>query len=115
MATKALEEMRQSKDIGNSLEAEVTVYCVKQETCDFLLSFGPALADLFNVSKTFIKIVETLPDDAVRDERSPGVGIKVTKTSDQKCERCWRYTEEVGSFQDHLTICGRCREVLENR
>jgi isoleucyl-tRNA synthetase len=112
MVNKALEEMKQSKEIGNSLEAEVTIYCRKQETCDFLLTFGAGLADLFIVSETTVEVAETLPGDAVQDERTPGSGVKVVKTSGAKCERCWRYTADVGSFEDDPAICGRCREVL---
>jgi isoleucyl-tRNA synthetase len=113
VATKALEEMRQDKKIGNALEAELKIYCQKQETAEFLLSFGPALADLFIVSETFVEVADTLPEDSVRDERTPGIGIQVVRTSGAKCERCWKFTADVGSFEDHPTICGRCREVLE--
>ena len=114
ITTKALEEMRQGKEIGNSLEAEVKILCLEQDMADFLLSFGPeALSDLFIVSKTAVEVVADLPDDSVQDERSKGVGIHVRKTSETKCERCWKYTGDVGTFNDHPTICGRCREVLE--
>jgi isoleucyl-tRNA synthetase len=106
--------MRQGKEIGNSLEAEVKILCLEQDMADFLLSFGPeALSDLFIVSKTAVEVVADLPDDSVQDERSKGVGIHVRKTSETKCERCWKYTGDVGTFNDHPTICGRCREVLE--
>jgi isoleucyl-tRNA synthetase len=113
VATKALEEMRQSKKIGNSLEAEVKIYCLKQEMADFLLSFGPALADLFIVSEALVEVTEALPEDSVQDERTAGVGVRVVGTSGAKCERCWKYTADVGNFEDHPTICGRCRGVLE--
>ncbi|UCF89207.1 MAG: isoleucine--tRNA ligase [bacterium] len=113
VATKALEDMRQDKKIGNSLEAEVRIYCRDQKTSDFLDSFGPALADLFIVSGTATTVTDTLPVDAVRDERTPGVGVQVMRTSESKCERCWKYTPDVGTYEDHPTICGRCREVME--
>lgn len=113
VVTKALEEMRQDKEIGNSLEADVRIFCLKQEMADFLLSFGPALADLFIVSKAVVEVTDALPDDSVQDERTPGVGVQVARTSEMKCERCWKYTGDVGRFEDHPTICGRCREVLE--
>jgi isoleucyl-tRNA synthetase len=29
-----------------------------------------------------------------------------------KCERCWKYTEEVGKDSEHPTVCGRCAGVL---
>lgn len=113
LVNRALEEMKQNKEIGNSLEAVVKIYCREKETHDFLLTFGPALADLFIVSETAVEIADTLPADTVQDERIPGSAVKVAKTTEAKCERCWRYTADVGSFEDHPTICGRCREVLE--
>jgi isoleucyl-tRNA synthetase len=113
LVNRALEEMKQNKEIGNSLEAVVKIYCREKETHDFLLTFGAALADLFIVSETAVEIADTLPADTVQDERTPGSAVKVAKTTESKCERCWRYTADVGSFEDHPTICGRCREVLE--
>jgi isoleucyl-tRNA synthetase len=113
IATKALEDMRQSKEIGNSLEAEVKIFCLKPEKADFLLSFGPALADLFIVSQVVVEVADSLPEHTVQGERVPEVGVEVLRTSRAKCERCWKYTVDVGSFEDHPTICGRCREVLE--
>ncbi len=71
VATKALEKMRQGKIIGNSLEAEVKIYCLNQEPADFLLSFGPALADLFIVSEAIVEVTDALPEDSVQDERTP--------------------------------------------
>ena len=105
--------MRQGKEIGNSLEAEVRIYCLKQDMADYLLSFGSALADLFIVSEAVVEVKDTFPEGTVLDERTPGVGVLGLKTSEAKCERCWRYTPDVGSFEDHPTICGRCRNVLE--
>ena len=39
-------------------------------------------------------------------------GISVSKTSDAKCERCWRHRGEVGSNAEHPTLCGRCSEAV---
>ena len=39
-------------------------------------------------------------------------GISVSKTSDAKCERCWRHRGEVGSNAEHPTLCGRCTEAV---
>ena len=58
-------------------------------------------------------VTDTFPGSTVQDERLPGVGVQVVRTSGAKCERCWRYTADVGTHEDHPTICGRCREVME--
>jgi len=113
VVTKALEEARQGKTIGNSLEGAVTIHCNDEDTLEFLRSFGPALPDLFIVSRAEIEKSPTFPDGAVTDEKVPGVGVMVLPTDGEKCERCWKYTPDVGRFKDHPTLCGRCREVLE--
>ncbi len=49
---------------------------------------------------------------------SPILGgrIEVSKAATNgnvpKCERCWKYTEDIGKNSDHPTVCGRCSEVL---
>jgi isoleucyl-tRNA synthetase len=82
--TEAIEPLRRDKVIGSSLEAEVTVPS----------ELDPAfLAELFIVS-------------AVRS----GQELKVTKTQNHKCGRCWRYLPEVKADGD---LCARCEHVLK--
>jgi isoleucyl-tRNA synthetase len=81
--TEAIEPLRRDKIVGSSLEAEVTV--PSTESADLL-------AELFIVS-------------AVHS----GQELKVTKTNNHKCGRCWRYLPEVTSDGE---LCGRCDEVL---
>jgi isoleucyl-tRNA synthetase len=115
LVNKAIEEMKQSKAIGNSLEAEIIIFCQDEETVHFLRSFGPALDDLFIVSGTSVEKTAEMYPGSVTDERVPGVAVKVSRTDSEKCERCWKYTPDVGSFGDHPTLCLRCRDVLEGR
>jgi len=115
LVTKALEEARQAKVIGNSLEAQITIYCLEEDTARFLGSFGPALSDLFIVSRADIETTAKPPADAIVDEKVPGLGIHASRNGGEKCERCWKYTPDVGHFQDHPTLCERCRSVLEER
>lgn len=41
------------------------------------------------------------------------VSKAVTNGNVPKCERCWKYTEDIGMNSDHPTVCGRCSEVLQ--
>jgi isoleucyl-tRNA synthetase len=113
VVTKALEEKRQDKVIGNALEADIQIICTDQATVEFLESFGSDLADLFIVSDVTVEMMDSVPGDTVQDEKVPGVGVKVARTAGTKCERCWKFTADVGSFEDHPAICGRCHAVLE--
>lgn len=40
------------------------------------------------------------------------VWIGVSRADGSKCERCWNYSGQVGSFSDHPTLCGRCFNVI---
>ena len=42
-----------------------------------------------------------------------GLKIKITKTQEEKCERCWHRRPEVGSIKNHPTLCNRCLENID--
>ena len=40
------------------------------------------------------------------------VGVKVEVAEGEKCERCWKYSTEVGENHEHPTLCHRCAEAI---
>jgi len=102
--SKVLEECRQAKVIGNSLEARIEIRC-GEKTYEYLGSFGTELRFLFLVSEVVLVRDAGLGPDELDVQVSPAAG--------QKCERCWHYTSDVGSFADFPTVCGRCHQALE--
>jgi isoleucyl-tRNA synthetase len=98
---KELEKARETKLIGNSLEACVTL---KAPAADAAILEGRRndLAALFIVS-------------AVAVERTTGdeLAIEVTKAPGGKCERCWNFSTHVGTSPDHPTFCARCEKVVK--
>lgn len=46
------------------------------------------------------------------DDGEPTVAVTVAPTSWQRCERCWRYTREVGTNDEYPHLCARCQKVL---
>ncbi|WP_272999511.1 isoleucine--tRNA ligase [Hydrogenibacillus schlegelii] len=109
---KALEEARQAKALGNSLEAHVELY-PDGETWDALSRYGEGatLAELFIVSKVTLHPPGTpVPEGAV-DAR--GVAVRVLTAPGKKCERCWMVLEDVGAHPNHPTLCARCAETVE--
>ncbi|MBI2539014.1 MAG: hypothetical protein HYW04_04350 [Deltaproteobacteria bacterium] len=40
--------------------------------------------------------------------------IVVFKAEGRKCERCWKYSEDVGKDPNHPTVCARCSRVLRS-
>lgn len=104
---KALEIARTAKVIGASLEAKVTLHCDK-ELYDFALSVQSELMSAFIVSQLEIK-----PDGTGEFKGAvEGLTIDVEKASGEKCERCWMYSDTVGTNSEHPTLCSRCADVL---
>jgi isoleucyl-tRNA synthetase len=99
---KALEEERNSKRIGKSLEAQLTITAA-DPAYTVLARYQDHLRYLFIVS-------------AVQLSHSPGNGtvhIEVKKADGQKCERCWNYSTRVGEDKNYPTICERCSAALK--
>ncbi len=109
VVTGALEVARAEKKIGASLQADPVVYVHDPAdrallatvdlaevaiTSDMELSAGPAPAGAF-----------TLADVA-------GIGVIVHLATGEKCGRCWRVLEEVGSHADHPELCDRCHDAV---
>jgi hypothetical protein len=95
---KALEEARNLKQIGSSLEAKVKL-TVNKETMMFLLPFYEDLRYIFIVSQ-----VEVHQGDAFT--------VVVQKADGAKCERCWNYSVRVGESAKYPTVCERCVGAL---
>ncbi|MGM9951514.1 MAG: isoleucine--tRNA ligase [Lysinibacillus sp.] len=109
-ALKALEEARNAKVIGKSLEAKISVYA-DSETVELLNDANIDFAQLCIVSQFNIAgSKENAPENAlVLDQTS----LVVEKADGEKCERCWTISETVGTNEAHSTLCARCAEVVE--
>ena len=96
---KALEESRNEKVIGKSLEAAVEIYSSDSEVVELLNSVDN-LHQLFIVSS-----VEVKENDGVAYDLAT---VKVTKAEGHRCERCWNIVEEV----NEEGLCPRCASIL---
>jgi isoleucyl-tRNA synthetase len=105
-----LEERRQRKHIGKSLEAFVTIVWGKRASFASLFekmqSNTEPFRELLNVSAVVL-----IPDTANPD--TSDYAIDVLTGRGQKCERCWHWEADVGSNPQHPTICGRCVEAVK--
>ncbi|MDP2878459.1 MAG: isoleucine--tRNA ligase, partial [Sulfuricella sp.] len=102
-ALKQLEEVRVSGQIGSSLAAEVDLYAIG-EIFDLLDSFGDDLRFVFITSQA--RLHQGSHPEALAGET--GVGIRVSASPQQKCERCWHYRADVGADAATPGLCGRC-------
>jgi isoleucyl-tRNA synthetase len=109
--TKALEEARTAKLIGHPLDAAVEIKLPQGDLGAQVTSLDVDLNDIFIVSKA--QVVDTLDGDVYQGKEIEGLAIKVAKAPGEKCERCWRYDENLGTDADHPTACPRCTQALK--
>jgi isoleucyl-tRNA synthetase len=101
---KALEEARNQKQIGKSLEAQVKV-TASDPFYPVLERYQPDLRYAFIVSQV----------DLERGPSRNGTGhlaVEVAKAAGKECERCWNYSTRVGEDPKYPTLCERCTPVV---
>jgi isoleucyl-tRNA synthetase len=78
---------------------------------------------MFDIASVLqVEVISFLNDETISsvsytgkfsDARTGDIWIGVTRADGAKCERCWNYTLDVGSFHDHPTLCARCYGVID--
>jgi isoleucyl-tRNA synthetase len=104
---KSLEAARKEKFIGAPLEARVHL-SANGDLYPLLEQYAADLPGLFIVSQVSL-------EKALRDNIEPGaadLAVKVERAAGVKCERCWKYTTDVGSNSEFPTICAACAAAL---
>jgi len=92
---KQLELARERKEIGNSLEAHVTI-TASGGVFDLLNARAAMLPDMLIVSG-----VELVRGGA------EGVSTVIRRAGGAKCQRCWKYHRN-----DHPELCSRCAKAV---
>ena len=110
VATGAIEVERREKRIGASLEASPTVYL--KDDALLAAAKGRDLAELFITADVRVETGDG-PAAAFRLDETPGVAVVVAESDHKKCQRCWRYTDDVGSKAHHPDACGRCADAVD--
>lgn len=99
---KVLEEKRNEKLIGKSLEANIIIHC------------GESLYEKYNALTEELKDILIVSGvSASKDGNDEVPEIEVIKAEGEKCERCWSYSNTVGSDSEHPTLCARCAAVVK--
>jgi len=94
--SKALEELRQSGAIGNSLEARVVLHA------------SGSLAELLARHASDLRYIFIVSQAELAEESEGDLRIEVERAQGVKCERCWNYSAAVGGSADLPTLCERC-------
>jgi isoleucyl-tRNA synthetase len=103
-----LEQFRQMKTIGKSLEASISIKAAG-DYLKYIKEREGELRELVNVSQLKIGFLE---ERLAWNEAGKAV-TNVYKADGQKCERCWHWETDIGQNAEHPTICGRCVEAVK--
>jgi isoleucyl-tRNA synthetase len=118
-ALPKLEEARQQKLIGKSLDASITI-SGRGENAHFWKEQNDSLKELLNVSQLSsqadsitdpLDIPSSEVDVRIRAILKPYFKeaiVEVSKADGQKCERCWHWETDIGQNVKHPTLCNRC-------
>ena len=93
---QAIEQARQEKLIGNTLEARVVLNSDSDVT--------------EKIPKEELEEFFILSDLTIQQAKEPSVSV--TKTPYKKCARCWRHRPTVGTSKAHPDLCDRCESVV---
>ncbi|MDO4434651.1 MAG: isoleucine--tRNA ligase [Alysiella sp.] len=97
----AIEPLRVDKSVGSSLQAEV-VLTAPENVHSVLATLGDELKFVMLVSQIELRLGDEL-------------SAQVKATESPKCERCWHYTDSVGTVAGHETVCARCVDNIEGQ
>jgi isoleucyl-tRNA synthetase len=98
---KQLEVSRQDKFIGAPLEARVRLKA-GDKIYPLLEEYLNELPGLFIVSQ--VALDRTVGDD---------LSVEIERAQGEKCERCWKYTTDVGEDPDFPTVCAACKDAVK--
>jgi len=99
IALKELEEARQRGEIGDSLEAAVSI------------TLSPDQAQMLDSAQDLLN--EILVTAAVYFMNGTETAIQVTPFNGGKCPRCWKRFASKSRVESQPELCPRCRKVIE--
>ncbi len=102
LVSKNLEDARRGKIIGHPLDASISIIFNNKDDFKFAQDNFEELKMILIVSKLEISFDFNLSEPK----------IEVTKSTGEKCQRCWKYEDSVSSDPDK--VCTRCRKVLDS-
>ncbi len=111
-ANSAIENVRNQKLIGSSLEAEVYIYLGDKKISNIFSDID--MKKILIVSNFVLlnsideKVVNFLHEEQDAEE---SFVVYIKKTKYLKCLRCWQFDKEV---KDDEQLCLRCKTTLEN-
>jgi isoleucyl-tRNA synthetase len=114
-AARAARAAGKALSIGSGLEASVWILNAPEDLPELLQRKRQLLPTLFIVSE--VHVGEPPPGATLlppsESTEIPGLIIAIDRAPGRKCERCWRYTGDVGTSPEHPQLCQRCLSVVQ--
>jgi isoleucyl-tRNA synthetase len=120
---RVLEQARNAKAIGSSLEAKLLLYVADLELRQTLAAMNPSdslsgnrvdeLRYLFLTSQVELLDSPAKLEGLKYQSQSDALGVGVVDAEGEKCDRCWNYSIHVGESKAHPLLCERCVPALE--
>ena len=104
---KVIEQARNDKRVGGSLEASVTLYA-DDDLMAKLNSLEDELRFVLITSGAQVEALANAPADAVQSDVLKGLKVALSKADGQKCPRCWHFSTKIGQSAEHPELCPRC-------
>ncbi|GAK47193.1 isoleucyl-tRNA synthetase [Secundilactobacillus oryzae JCM 18671] len=106
---KVLEEARDEKVIGKSLDASLTVYA-SEGTKRLFDSLDTDVRLILMVSELQVKDLADAPADA--ENFNDEIALTVTHAPGEVCERCRLTKTDIGADSDYPEFCARCAAIV---
>lgn len=97
LVLKQIEETRNRKEIGDSLEADITI-TAPTESGELLKERIPLVEEILNVASLTLK-------------NGAEMSVSVRKSAGKKCPRCWNWFHDDTSANPFPELCPRCADV----
>lgn len=107
----ALEEARNQKLIGRSMEADVAVYHQEAALRDYLRQHQDLFRQVFIVAN--LTIADQVPTGQINHEQK-NAAAAVSPAQGKKCLRCWIVEDSVGQSSEHPELCARCEKIVSS-
>lgn len=109
--TKAIEDARNQKIVGHSLDSRVEIKLPEDMAGD-IKGLIPDLREIFIVS--FVELVNECHGVVYKSSLVPGLSIGVDAAKGEKCPRCWIITDVMADSDVYPDLCPRCANVMLN-
>jgi isoleucyl-tRNA synthetase len=104
-----LEKLRSENIIGKSIEANLLINGLNDESKKLLEKYKDVLFQLFIVSN--VKFIDNDGDLVEKGENK--FVLKSEKAEEKKCARCWLHLESVGNHSEHPDLCDKCYDAVK--